>query len=357
MKKTLAVLLAGAMAASLAACGGSSGSGGSAAQNGAASGDQPAAAGAEKGEAAASGTGSYTLKVNTALSETDPLFLALTEVFEKTVEEKTGGDVQVEVYSGSQLGNDEDVLEQAIVGAGVGVITDPGRLSNYVYDIGVLQAPYIAESYDEALKLFETETYKKMATEIENCGFQILSFNYYQGERELFTKNPVAGPEDLKGQRIRSSGSQVVTSTLEAMGANTSVLAWSEAYQALQQQVIEGVEVHLSAAVGSSMQEVTKYLAFTGHQQLLTGLVISQSWYSKLPEDYQTILKEASFEAGKTASEEVIAKNDEYLKTLTDGGIEVIECDKEAFKTACDKVYDELKYVEIKSAIDAELGR
>ncbi len=355
MKKTFALFLAGVMAASLTAC---SGSGGSTAQTSAGSGGQQAEAGAKEGAAPASGgSGTYTLKVNTALSETDPPFLALTEAFEKTVEEKTGGDLQVEVYSGSQLGNDEDVLEQAIVGAGVGVITDPGRLSNYVYDIGVLQAPYIAEGYDEALELFETETYKKMAAEIENSGFQILSFNYYQGERELFTKNPVAGPADLKGQRIRSSGSQVVTSTLEAMGANTSVLAWSEAYQALQQQVIEGVEVHLSAAVGSSMQEVTKYLAFTGHQQLLTGLVISQSWYSKLPEDYQTILKEASFEAGKTASENVIAKNDEYLKTLTDGGIQVVECDKEAFKTACDKVYEELKYTEIKAAIDAELGR
>lgn len=353
MKKLFALLLTGTMVSSLAACGGS---GSSTGQSSGASGDAQAAAGAES-TAPSGGSGSYTLKVNTALSETDPLFLALTEVFEKTVEEKTNGDVQIEVYSGSQLGTDEDVLEQAIVGAGVGVITDPGRLSNYVYDIGVLQAPYIAESYDEALKLFETETYKKMESEVENSGFQILSFNYYQGERELFTKNPVKGPEDLKGQRIRSSGSQVVTSTLEAMGANTSVLAWSEAYQALQQQVIEGVEVHLSAAVGSSMQEVTKYLAFTGHQQLLTGLVISQSWYSKLPEEYKTILKEASYEAGKTASENVIAKNDEYLKTLTDGGIEVVECDKEAFKTACDKVYDELKYTEVKAAIDAELGR
>ncbi len=345
MKKTLAALLSCALVASLTACGGSG------------SASTTAAGSTETETTASGGNGSYTLKVNTALSETDPLFVALKDIFEKNVEEKTDGDVQVEVYSGSQLGNDEDVLEQALVGAGVGVITDPGRLSNYVYDIGVLQAPYIAESYDEALKLFETDTYKKMKEEVENCGFQILSFNYYQGERELFTKNPVKSPEDLKGQRIRSSGSQVVTSTLEAMGANTSVLAWSEAYQALQQQVIEGVEVHLSAAVGSSMQEVTKYLAFTGHQQLLTGLAISQSWYSKLPEEYQTILKDASYEAGKVASENVINKNDDYLKVLTDGGIEVVECDKEAFKTACDKVYDELNYTEVKAAIDAELGR
>ncbi len=299
----------------------------------------------------------YNLKIGTVLTETDPLYIALTEVFEKQVEEKTNGEVQVEVYSGGQLGGDEDVLEQAIVGAGVGVVTEAGRLSNYVYDFGVLLAPYIAADYEEATKLFETETYKGLCSELEKAGFSILSFNYYQGERELFTKNPVSGPADLAGQRIRSSGSQVVTSTLEAMGANTSVLAWSEAYQALQQNVIEGVEVHLSAAVGSSIQEVTNYLAFTGHQQLLTALVVSGSWFNSLPEEYQTILKEASEAAGKSASENVIAMNEGYLQTLIDGGIEVVDCDVDAFRSNCDKVYEELGYTEIKAKLDAELGR
>ena len=356
MKRLVASILTGTvLMASLSACGASSASSATSTATSAAS--EKNTESKEAATQAASEGGSYTLKVNTALTENDPLYIALTDVFEKTVEEKTNGDVQVEIYSGSQLGNDEDVLEQALVGDSVGVITDPGRLSNYVYDIGVLQAPYIADSYEDALKLFETDTYKEVAQKVEDNGFKILSFNYFQGERELFTKKPVKSPEDLKGQRIRSSGSQVVTSTLEAMGANTSVMAWSEAYQALQQQVIEGVEVHLSAAVGSSMQEVTKYLAFTGHQQLLTGLVISGSWFEKLPEEYKTILEDASFEAGKSASEQVIARNDEYLQTLKDGGIEVVECDKEAFKKACEKVYDELKYTEIKTKLDAELGK
>lgn len=335
-RKIVSILLAGVMAFSMTACNGS---------------------GQVETSEGKTGSGKYTLKVGTALTEADPLYIALTEIFEKTVEEKTNGEIQVEVYSGSQLGTDEDVLEQALVGSGVGIITDPGRLSNYVYDFGVLQAPYIVENYDEALKLFETNTYAELCKELNSQGFEILSSNYYQGERELFTKDPVTNPDDLSGKRIRSSGSQVVTSTLEAMGANTTVLAWSEAYQALQQQVVEGVEVHLSAAVGSSMQEVTKYLAFTGHQQLLTALVISDVWFQTLPKEYQTVLKEASYEAGKSASETVISKNDEYLETLKDGGIEVIECDKEAFKKSCDKVYDELKYTEIKEKIDQELGR
>lgn len=299
----------------------------------------------------------YILQIGTVLNEADPLYVALTEVFEKQVEEKTNGAIDVQIYSGGQLGTDEDVLEQALVGSGVGVITEAGRLSNYVYDFGVLLAPYVASDYEEAQKLFETNTYHELCNQLEDKGFHILSFNYYQGERELFTRKPVAEPSDLSGQRIRSSGAQVVTSTLEAMGANTNVLAWSESYQALQQKVIDGVEVHLSAAVGSSMQEVTNYLSFTGHQQLLTALVVSQKWFENLPEEYQNIITEASYEAGIAGSETVIEKNDEYLQTLIDGGIEVVDCDADAFREACQVVYDELGYADVKAKLDAELGR
>lgn len=299
----------------------------------------------------------YTLKVNTVISETDPLFVNLTEVFKKNVEERTDGKVIVEVYSGGQLGTDEDVLEQAMVGDNVGVITDPGRLSNYVYDFSVLQAPYIASNYEEALKLFETETYKELLAELEGQGFNVLSFNYFQGERELFTKSPVRSTADLKGQRIRSSGSKIVTQTLEDMGANTTVLPWSESYQALQQKVIEGVEVHLSAALGSSIYEVTDYLMMTGHQQLLTGLVVSDKWLKSLPEEYQEILKEESFNAGKAASETVIADSEKFYNELQELGVEVVEINKDEFIKATEVTYDKLNLREIKDKLDKELGR
>ncbi len=298
----------------------------------------------------------YTLKVGTVLTEADPIYLGL-EQFKMAVEEKTDGNVTVELYSGSQLGADEDVLEQAKVGAGVGIITDPGRMSNYIEDFGILSGPYLTDDYEGALALMDTTVYKDLAGEFKNDGFKILSFNYYQGSRNLYTKTPVSKPEDLKGMRIRSSGSDVVTKSLEAMGANTTVLAWSEAYQALQQKVIEGVEVHNSAAVGSSIYEVTDYVTLTGHFQLLTGLVISNDWFEKLPAEYQTILEEESYNAGKSASKMVIDKDAEYLQLCIEGGVEVVECDKEAFKEAADKAYDELGYRELKDKLMEELGK
>jgi TRAP-type transport system periplasmic protein len=298
----------------------------------------------------------YTLKVGTVLTEADPIYLGLEE-FKKNVEKKTDGNVTIELYSGSQLGADEDVLEQAKVGAGVGIITDPGRMSNYIKDFGILSGPYLADDYEGALDLMETSVYKDLAGEFQNDGFKILSFNYFQGSRNLYTKTPVTKPEDLSGMRIRSSGSDVVTKSLEAMGANTTVLAWSEAYQALQQKVVEGVEVHNSAAVGSSIYEVTDYVTLTGHFQLLTGLVISNDWFEKLPTEYKTILEEESFNAGKIASDIVIEKDDEYLQECIDGGVEVVEGDIEAFKEAADKTYDDLGYRELKDKLMKELGK
>ncbi|PKM67969.1 MAG: C4-dicarboxylate ABC transporter [Firmicutes bacterium HGW-Firmicutes-2] len=305
---------------------------------------------------ASENTEKFVLKVGTVTSETDPLFEGL-KVFKANVEERTNGGVTVELYSGAQLGADEDVLEQAIVGAGVGIITDPGRMSNYVKDFGILGGPYLADDYEGALELMGTSVYKDLAGEFESHGLKILSFNFFQGSRHLYTKSPVSNPEDLKGLRIRSSGSDIVTKSLEAMGANTTVLAWSEAYQALQQRVVEGVEVHNSAAYGSSIFEVTDYVSLTSHFQLLTGMVISNGWFEKLPAEYQAILMEEAQTGGQHASEIVLEKDAEFLQQSIDGGVELVEVDTEAFKLAAESAYDALGYRELKDAIDKELGR
>ena len=56
----------------------------------------------------------YILQIGTVLNEADPLYVALTEVFEKQVEEKTNGAIDVQIYSGGQLGTDEDVVSKGV---------------------------------------------------------------------------------------------------------------------------------------------------------------------------------------------------------------------------------------------------
>lgn len=300
--------------------------------------------------------GEYVLNVGTVLTEADPLYAGL-QLFQKNVNEKTNGAVEIKLFASAQLGSDEDLLEQAKVGAGVGVVTDPGRLSLYISDFGILGAPYLVDNYEEALKLLDTSVFQDLSDQFANDGFKILSYNYFQGTRHLFTKKPVTKPEDLNGMRIRSSGSNIVTATVKNMGANPTVIPWAEAYPGLQQKVVDGVEVHYSAAVGASIYEVTDYLTKTAHFQLLTGLVISNDWFEKLPAEYQTILVEEAYNGGKYASEQIMEKEAEFEAQLIESGIEIVDGNIEEFKAAVEPAYDELGYRELKDKIDIELGR
>ena len=349
LKSILGIALALLMIVSFVACGSNNDTSTPAApENGAATppATEPAAPAAEQ----------FTLRVGTVLPEGDPVYLGLT-AFAENVAARTDGAVDVQVFPNAQLGGDEDVIEQARVGANVGIITDPGRISAYVPDFGIFGAPYLVDSFDEMLQLLDTAAFGELAAEIEAHDLQILSFNFFQGTRHLFTRNPVSTPDDLNGQRVRSSGSPVVTRTVETMGANAVVLPWAESYQALQQNVIEGVEVHFSAAIGASIPEVTDYLSLTGHFYLLTGLVISRDWFDSLPAEFQTILLEEAFNAGIVASQAVLDLEAAHLETLLAQGLTLVDVDVDAFRAATDVVFDELGFRELKDAIDSELGR
>ena len=68
-----------------------------------------------------------TLSINTALTTADPLYKGL-ESFRDAVAKRSNGAIEVKLFPNSQLGSDEDVLEQARAGAPVAVVVDGGRL-------------------------------------------------------------------------------------------------------------------------------------------------------------------------------------------------------------------------------------
>ncbi|MDR1349346.1 MAG: C4-dicarboxylate TRAP transporter substrate-binding protein [Zoogloeaceae bacterium] len=296
------------------------------------------------------------LKVSTVLVESDPVYKGL-ELFRDNVKKRTNGDVEVQIFPSSQLGSDEDVIEQARLGTNVGVITDSGRLSAYNKDFGIFAGPYFIRSTDEIEKVVNTPTYKELAAKLQPQGLRLLSFNWFQGERHLFTKIPATKPADLTGVRIRSMGNPVANATMTCLGGKPVTSPWAEAYQSLENNVYDAVEVHYSAALGASIPEVTKYLEKTGHFFLMTGLLISQKWFDSLSTDYQKIIDEEAHNGARHTMELNIAKAEEFEKELVAKGLTISQIDKQAFIDACKDVYKDLGYAELKARIDKELGR
>jgi tripartite ATP-independent transporter DctP family solute receptor len=301
----------------------------------------------------------YVLKFNHVLGPTEPYHQGFLN-WAKSVEEKTKGGLKIEVFHSAQLGVEEDIIEQIRQGANVGQNTDSARMGNYVPGIAIMNGPYFAETLDEVAKLRESPTIKAYCAELaEKYGLKVLSFNWVQGYRHFFTNKPVKNPDDLKGLRIRTPPAPIWQESVRALGATPVALPFGEMYPALQQKVIDGVELVYNNIPGGRFYEVLKYVSETGHIMLINFEVISAKYFNSLPPEYQKILVEECDKAGLEASKVIMAKEKEVKQMLVkDKGMVVVDgVDLAAFKKAGDKAYEVLKIVDAKNKVHAEIGK
>jgi tripartite ATP-independent transporter DctP family solute receptor len=295
----------------------------------------------------------YTLSVNTALATSDPLYKGL-EAFRDNVATASNGAIEVKLFPNSQLGADEDVLEQARAGAPVAVVVDGGRLAAFVNEFGVLGAPYLASGYDGIRKVVVSDKFEEWVQKLhDTSGHQVLSFNWWQGERHLWTKMPVNVPADLAGSRMRTPGAPVWVETVTAMGAVPTPMPFAEVYAALEQNVIDSVEAQLPAGQGSKLNEVTSVLTKTGHINLITGLVTSGPWFDSLPPELQTVLREEALKAGDIASYGTQDALAQIEADLVAAGMTVNEIDVTPFQEATSGVYEKLGYGALRDELQA----
>lgn len=285
----------------------------------------------------------YTLKIGISVGDKDPMYAGLME-FKKNVSEKTDGNVIIEIYPSGQLGNNEDLIEQAKLGANVGVITDSGRLSEFVKGIGVTGVAYVAKDYDEMKKIIETPLFNSYLAQLNDYNLDVLSFNWYQGARHFWTNKKIETPEDLKGLLVRTPGQPAWRESIAALGATPTALPWNEVYPAMQQKVIDAFEAQTPAVYAASLQETVKYVSKTGHFQLMTGIVIGTDWMNKLPENYRKTLKEEAQLAGEYASQKTLGTIEEYENEMKAKGVEFTDINVDLFRKKAMKAVIKLGY-------------
>lgn len=297
----------------------------------------------------------YELKISTTQTDSSMIYAGLQAAADEIME-KTNGEVKVTIYPSSQLGGEEDMIDQAIAGIGVAVLTDAGRMSSYVNDIGIFNMAYFVDNYEDGLKVIGTDTFKGWTDELVNQGIRVLCFNYYDGARSFMQNKEVNTPEDLKGLVTRTPGAAPYNESISAMGATPYNVAWSEVYNSIQTKAIDACEVQYTSAVSSHIYEVCKYVAKTEHINLFNCLICGEAWFSRLPEEYQQIVLDACYNNAYNNAQDIIAAQADMEKTLVDNGMTVIAVDKALFQEAAKAAYDKLGWTELRTKIYEEAG-
>ena len=302
----------------------------------------------------------YILRFGHVNTEKDPYSKAFLDWAEQ-VSIKTKGDVKIEVYPSSQLGVEEDAIEQMRQGANVGWNSDAARLGNYVNEIAVMNAPYFVDNLDEVQKLLSSKVIAGLEKQLEEkAGIKVLSFAYVQGYRNILAHKPIRNPKDASGLVFRSPGAPIWMESVRSLGVSPIAMPKGEVYSALQTKNIDGVDDTYTSAHSQSVYEVVKYISETQHILLMNFSICSAEWFNGLPPEYQKIVKDEADAAGMRVSKEIQSINEEAKKKIAASGVQIIphsEIDVKAFKESGIKAYEKLNLLGIRDKIYAEIGK
>jgi TRAP-type C4-dicarboxylate transport system substrate-binding protein len=275
------------------------------------------------------------------------------------VEKRTNGALKIDVFHSSQLGKEEDIIEQIRQGANIGQNTDSARMGNYVPGIAVMNGPYFVETLEDVAKLRKAPTVIKWQQELaDKFGLKVVSFNWVQGYRHFFTNKAVRKPEDLKGLRIRTPPAPIWQESVRALGAVPTAMNFGDIYPGLQQRAVDGAELVYPNITAANLNEVLSHGSETGHILLVNFQVVSSQWFDGLPADYQTALVEECRTAGQETSEVIEKAAQEAKAQLIERGMTIVEdVDKEAFREAGQQAYETLGIAEARDQVHREIGR
>ncbi len=236
------------------------------------------------------------LRAGTSTAKGDPLANGI-QKFAEVVNQKSKGEVLIHVFYQS-LGVEQQ-LTQAVMSGSVDIGTlsngNSGRFTSafFVYDL-----PFLFKKYENLLKVLESPEGKMLEARAEkDLGVKYLYHMSYGLGRDIqTTKKPLRTPADIKGLKIRVVSTPVDLATFKTWGANPTPIEWGQTFTALQQGVVDGVQLSAAHVVGGKFYEVVKYSIRLDWQAAFQTLFINAKKFASLSPAHQQILLDSARE-------------------------------------------------------------
>ncbi len=254
-----------------------------------------------------------TLKFHSGLSQSRPEAEHI-ERFAELVDEKSGGELQIEVYHAGALGLKEaDILRTLQRGMvdmallyGEYYTRDAPALASVYAQGAITEAeqhleilPVIKELYDEGFATWDIHTVGGVVAPIFDVG--------------LHCKEPVDSLSDLEGMKVRVWSRHLVD-TFDALGISAQVIPQNDMYMALQTGVVDCAYYLSTVAQTVSLQEVTEYESYLHPWAAAPWIFgISERTLERLDDNQRQALEEAGQEIWVTTRELAVDPEREAL--------------------------------------------
>ena len=251
-------------------------------------------------------------------------------LFEKEVEERTGGAIDVEIYDSATLYKDKEV--PAAVGSG-SIEAGVASLTRYVGDapvVDVFYMPFLFNTEDKvrAAVAEGSVVRETIEEEVAKTGGQILYWQAYGGAILLSNGGPIRTPEDMKGKKARVFGKTLGDFVTAAGGAPT-MISGSEQYLAYQRGTVDVGMTGVSGVKSRKLWEVMDTITKTNHANIEFVVVVNSDWWNALDPQVQGQIREAAKIAQDDVRDRMSQIEAEAFAADEENGMTIVELSQE----------------------------
>ncbi len=258
----------------------------------------------------------------------------------KEVEKRTNGRVKVEFYPGGILAPTTQVYDS--VKKGIADIGDTfaGYTKGRFPFIETIDLPYGYKSARMGTMLTNEFFRKFKPKEFDDAKAM---FFYTAGPQLLCTKKPVTKLEELKGLKIRSTGSSA--KIVEALGGAPVGMPMGDAYDALSRGVVQGIVGPAETMKGWKLSEVLTYCTDYGSSHVNAAFIfMNKNKWNTIPPEDQKIIEKINTEWIEKAAKNWDDADKEGSDALTKKGGKIIQLppqEQERWKARLKPIFDD----------------
>ncbi|MGR3570501.1 TRAP transporter substrate-binding protein [Brevirhabdus sp.] len=243
-------------------------------------------------------------------------------VFEKLLEEKSGGEFRMKTFMGGEM------LKQQFVASGIpqGTVdislTTLDNWSGQVPEVSILTTPLWTHSMEWTRDNMKpgNPVFDYFDAKFRDAGAVIIAL-FDIGPPVLSSNFEVTGPESFEGKAIRvySKGSGIV---VQALGGAPTIMGVGDVYSGLQRGTVDGALGGLGGAVGLKHYEVTDHMFMPNGVlgTLLHGYVMNKDKFDSLSPEQQDQLMSAATEARDQMQQFGIDSTEKLVQVVRDSG-------------------------------------
>jgi len=254
------------------------------------------------------------------------------EEMARLVEERTKGELIVEVFPGNQLGGSVAQIENLQLGTQDMHSNVADWYQHLDNDWAAMAMPFLFTGVDHIKAWQQTDAYADWRQRmIDDHGIRIIADNWYRLPKVLITQTPVFKPEDLDGMKLRMPNLETYMQTWEMLGAKPTVIDWNEAYLAMKTGTVVGMDTPLSGIYPQKFYQASPYVTMTNHLVAPYTVIIAEPRWQELSAEEQEVLSTAANEAGAYYTQLIQDEFAEQKRKMLAEGTVFIEVDTTPF--------------------------